>query len=143
MSKRQSTPGMRSANLSEIQGTVVVIITPTFTANFQTNFGANAAAAMAAWAAAAKRFTDAFSDEIHINITVDAVTKPGVFGRSFPGTVTIAYDDLFEQMSAHASTQNDVTAIGPGKLYDGRRSHRWRGNLGVDARAGQGTWPYS
>jgi hypothetical protein len=114
MSERQSTPGMRSANLPEIQGTVVVIITPTFTANFQTNFGVNAAAAMAAWAAAAKRFTDAFSDEIHINITVDAVTKPGVFGRSFPGTVTIGYDALFEQMSAHASTQDDVIAIGPG-----------------------------
>ena len=84
---------------------------------------------MAAWAAAAKRFTDAFSDEIHINITVDAVTKPGVFGRSFPGTVTIGYADLFEQMSAHASTQNDVIAIGPGGSM-----------TASDPTNGQGTW---
>src|SRR5579862_4910658 len=96
------------------QGATVVIITPTFTANFQTNFGADSGAAMDAWAAAAKHFTDAFTDDIHINITVDAVTNPNTFGRSFPRTVTIGYAELFELLSAHASTQNDVTAVGPG-----------------------------
>jgi hypothetical protein len=91
-----------------------LIITPTFTSGFDTNFGANATAARAAWIAAAKVFTDAFSDDIHINITVDAVTKAGVFGESFPGFVSISYADLFGQVSAYASTQNDAIAIGPG-----------------------------
>ena len=63
-----------------------MIITPTFTSGFNTNFGVNATAAKAAWIAAAKVFTDAFSDPIHINITVDAVTKAGVFGESFPAS---------------------------------------------------------
>ena len=59
-----------------------MIITPTFTANFDTNFGVNATAAKAAWAAAAQVFTSHFSDNIHINITVDAVPAPSVFGES-------------------------------------------------------------
>jgi hypothetical protein len=91
-----------------------LIITPTFTSGFDTNFGVNAMAARAAWAAAAKVFTDAFSDDIHINITVDAVTKAGVFGKSFPAFVSISYADLFDQVSAYASTQNDAIAVGPG-----------------------------
>lgn len=91
-----------------------MVITPTFTANFSTNFGANATAAMDAWVAAAKFFTDAFSDDIHVNITVDAITKPGAFGESFPGIKTIPYSDLFERVSASASTLNDVIATGPG-----------------------------
>ena len=60
-----------------------MIITPTFTANFDTNFGVNATAAKAAWAAAAQVFTSHFSDNIHINITVDAVPGTSVFGESF------------------------------------------------------------
>ena len=91
-----------------------MVITPTFTSGFNTNFGANAAAAKAAWIAAAKIFTDAFSDPIHVNITVDAVTKAGVFGESFPGTVSISYADLYNQVVAYASTQNDAIAIGHG-----------------------------
>jgi hypothetical protein len=91
-----------------------LIITPTFTSGFSTNFGTNAAAAMASWIAAAKLFTDAFSDPIHINITVDAITKPGAFGESFPGFVTIKYADLFDRVNAYASTKNDAIAIGPG-----------------------------
>jgi hypothetical protein len=78
------------------------------------NFGVNATAAKAAWTAAAKVFTDAFSDDIHINITVDAVTKAGAFGESFPAFVSISYADLFDRVSAFASTQNDAIAIGPG-----------------------------
>jgi hypothetical protein len=42
----------------------------------------NATAARAAWAAAAKVSTDAFSDDIHVNITADALTKAGVFGEN-------------------------------------------------------------
>lgn len=91
-----------------------MIITPTFTSGFNTNFGANATAAQAAWIAAAKVFTDAFSDDIHVNITVDAVTKAAVFGESFPALVSISYSDLFDQVVAYASTQNDAIAIGPG-----------------------------
>jgi hypothetical protein len=91
-----------------------LIITPTFTSGFDTNFGANATAARAAWTAAAKVFTDAFSDDIHINITVDAITKAGAFGESFPALVSISYADLFDRVSAYASTQNDAIAIGPG-----------------------------
>lgn len=64
--------------------------------------------------AAAKIFTDAFSDDIHINITVDAVTKPSVFGESFPGLVSISYSDLYDRVVAHASTPTDAIAIGPG-----------------------------
>ena len=91
-----------------------MVITPTFTSGFDKNFGVNATAARASWIAAAKVFTDVFSDPIHINITVDAVTKAGVFGESFPGLVSISYADLFNQVVAYASTQNDAIAIGPG-----------------------------
>jgi hypothetical protein len=106
-----------------------LIITPTFTSGFDTNFGVNATAARAAWTAAAKVFTDAFSDDIHINITVDAVTKAGVFGESFPGLVSISYADLFHQVSAFASTQNDAIAIGPGGSM-----------TPTDPTSGTGTW---
>jgi hypothetical protein len=95
-------------------GRVELIITPTFTTGFEMNFGANATAAKAAWNAAAKVFTDAFSDPIHINVTVDAVTTPGKFGESFPRTVAISYPELYDQVVAYASTQNDAIAIGPG-----------------------------
>lgn len=106
-----------------------MIITPTFTSGFETNFGANATPAKASWIAAAKVFTDAFSDDIHINITVDAVTTPGVFGRSFPASVSISYGDLFDQVSAYASTQNDAIAIGPGGSM-----------TPTDPTNGMGTW---
>jgi hypothetical protein len=91
-----------------------MVITPTFTANFDKNFGANAAAARTAWMAAADVFTSHFSDDIHINITVDAVTNPAVFGESFPALVSISYADLFARLSADAVTQNDQIAVGPG-----------------------------
>ncbi|MEO8053134.1 MAG: NF038122 family metalloprotease [Acidobacteriota bacterium] len=89
----------------------------------------NATAARAAWAAAAKFFTDAFSDDIHINITVDAVTTPGTFGRSFPAFLSISYADLFDRVSAHASTRNDAIAIGPGGSM-----------TATDPTNGLGTW---
>jgi hypothetical protein len=106
-----------------------LIITPTFTSGFDTNFGANATAARASWIAAAKVFTDAFSDDIHVNITVDAVTKATVFGESFPATVSISYADLYDQVVAYASTQNDAIAIGPGGSM-----------TATDPTNGTGTW---
>jgi hypothetical protein len=93
------------------------------------NFGANAAAARDAWAAAAKVFTDAFSDNIHINITVDAVTKAGVFGESFTPLLSISYAELFDRVSAFASTKNDAIAIGPGGSM-----------TATDPTNGSGTW---
>jgi hypothetical protein len=110
-------------------GVVVLIITPTFTANFDTNFGADAAAAKAAWIAAARVFTDHFTDSININITVDAVTNPQVFGESFPRLLSISYADLLARVTADATTQNDETAIGP------------RGSMpAADPTNGVGTW---
>jgi hypothetical protein len=91
-----------------------LIITPTFTAKFDTNFGVNATAARAAWIAASQIFVSAFSDDIHINITVDALPGTTAFGRSFPNLLSIAYADLFAAVGAFASTANDVIAIGPG-----------------------------
>src|SRR5471030_2958344 len=90
-----------------------IFIHPPFTSKFDINFGANATAAREAWAAAAKIFTDAFSGDIHINITVDA-SKAGVFGESFPNFLSISYAGLFQRVSADASTQNDAIASGPG-----------------------------
>jgi hypothetical protein len=106
-----------------------MIITPTFTSGFDANFGTNAAAARAAWIAAAKVFTDAFSDPIHINITVDAVTNPNAFGESFPKLLSITYADLFNRVSAFASTQNDAIAISPGGSM-----------TAADPTNGKGTW---
>jgi hypothetical protein len=106
-----------------------LVITPTFTARFDTNFGANAPAARAAWAAAAEIFTNHFSDNIHINITVDALPGTNVFGESFPNFLSISYADLFDRVSANATTQNDLTAIGPGGSM-----------TAADPTNGAGTW---
>jgi hypothetical protein len=106
-----------------------MIITPTFTSGFDTNFGSNATAAKEAWIAAAKVFTDAFSDDIHVNINVDAVTGTDVFGESSFWFVSISYADLFNQITAYASTQNDAIAIGPGGSMSS-----------TDPTNGTGTW---
>jgi hypothetical protein len=60
---------------------------------------------------------------------VDAVTKPTVFGESFPGLVSISYADLFARVSADAITQNDQIAIGPGGSM-----------TAADPTNGAGTW---
>jgi hypothetical protein len=91
-----------------------LIITPTFTTKFDTNFGVNATAAKAAWVAAAQVLTSAFSDNIHINITVDALPGTTDFGKSYPNFLSISYADLFQRVSAYATTQYDAIAIGPG-----------------------------
>ncbi len=89
-------------------------MTPTFTANFDTNFGENAQAAKAAWMAAAQVFTSLLADDIHINITVDAVPGTKAFGESFPRLVSIPYRELVARLTADAKTENDLIAIGPG-----------------------------
>src|SRR5437870_8324905 len=71
-----------------------MVITPTFTANFNANFGANAAAAQASWISAANVFTANFNDNIHINITVDAVAGTGVFGQSSTFLNSASYGTL-------------------------------------------------
>jgi Abnormal spindle-like microcephaly-assoc'd, ASPM-SPD-2-Hydin len=91
-----------------------VIITPTFTATFDTNFGANAPAARDAWNAAAQVFTSHFSDDITINITVDAVPGTNVFGQSSTALLSISYADLLATVGADAKTSNDQIAFGPG-----------------------------
>jgi hypothetical protein len=107
----------------------MLVITPTFTADFFTNFGADAPAAKAAWIAAAQLFTSYFSDNIHINITVDAKPDPKVFGESFPAFVSISYADLFARVSADATTHDDQIAIGPGGSM-----------TAADPTNGAGTW---
>lgn len=89
-------------------------ITPTFTANFVTNFGANAVAAENAWIAAANVFESNFSDNIHINITVDAVAGTGVFGQSSTFLNSFSYTTMRNAVVADAKTVDDATAIGAG-----------------------------
>jgi hypothetical protein len=92
----------------------MLVINPTFTANFNMNFGANAAAAQAAWIAASHIFTVNFTDNIHINITVDAVAGTGVFGESNTSLFSMPYANLRARVVADAKTHNDRIAIGAG-----------------------------
>src|SRR5271166_6790495 len=107
----------------------MLVITPTFTADFDTNFGANAAAARDAWQAAADVYTAHFADDIHINITVDAVAGTSVFGQSSTSLLSISYADLRARVTADAKTQDDEIAIGPGGSM-----------TAADPTNGTGTW---
>ena len=71
-----------------------MIITPTFTVKFDTNFGADATAAKAAWITAAEVFTSRFSDNIHINITVDALPGTKALGESSELAPSMSWPDL-------------------------------------------------
>jgi hypothetical protein len=106
-----------------------LVITPTFTANFVTNFGANAVAAENAWIAAANVFESNFTDNIHINIRVDAVAGTGVFGQSNTFLVSTPYANLRAAVVADAKTPDDFTAIGGGGSVSA-----------VDPVAGAHTW---
>jgi hypothetical protein len=106
-----------------------MVITPTFTANFNTNFGANAVAAQNSWIAAASVFTNSFSDNIHVNITVDAIAGTSIFGQSNTAANSTTYVNLRALMVTDAKTADDATAIGAG------------GSLTVaDPTGGNGTW---
>src|SRR5689334_20881179 len=76
------------------RSSAALTITPTFTAAFNSSFGANAIAAQNAWIAAANVFETNFSDDIHINITVNAVAGTGVFGASQTFLARLPYDLL-------------------------------------------------
>jgi hypothetical protein len=91
-----------------------LVITPTFTANFVANFGANAVAAENAWIAAANVFSTNFTDNIHINITVDAVAGTSVFGESFTPLNSISYSTMRSLVVADAKSADDFTATGAG-----------------------------
>jgi len=91
-----------------------MIITPTFTAAFNANFGANAVAAQNAWIAAAAVLASNFSDNIHVNITVDAVPGTSVFGMSDEIFGSLSYHSLYNAVVADAKTPDDATAIGAG-----------------------------
>jgi hypothetical protein len=107
----------------------MLVITPTFTANFHASFGANAAAAQAAWMAAAHVFTTHFTDNIHVNITVDGVAGTAVFGESNTSLFSIPYADLRARVAADAKTQNDRIAVGAGGSMSAE-----------DPTNGSGTW---
>ncbi|HVS34823.1 MAG TPA: NF038122 family metalloprotease, partial [Gemmataceae bacterium] len=106
-----------------------LVITPTFTANFDADFGANAAAAQTAWIAAANVYSSNFSDNIHINITVDAVSGTSVFGESSTALVSTTYANMRNLLVADAKTADDFTAVGPGGSVSA-----------ADPTGGAGTW---
>jgi hypothetical protein len=89
-------------------------ITPTFTDAFNSNFGVNAIAAQNAWIAAANVFQTNFSDNIHINITVDAVAGTTVFGQSLTSLNSFSFTRIHDAVVADAKTPDDVTSIGAG-----------------------------
>ena len=92
-------------------------ITPTFTAAFDTSFGANATAAKNSWIAAANVFTSNFSDNIHINIIVDAVADSSVFGQSSFGINSTTYANMRTKLVADSKTANDGIALGLGGSF--------------------------
>ena len=89
-------------------------ITPTFTPAFVADFGANAVNAENAWIAAANLMSSNFNDNIHVNITVDAVAGTGVFGQSSTFLNSTTYANLRAKVVADAKSADDATAIGAG-----------------------------
>jgi hypothetical protein len=111
--------GSRVAQMAALAGVMALgtpafalVITPTFTAGFNTSFGANAAAAQAAWISAASIFSTGYSDNIHINITVNAVAGTSVFGQSSTFLNSTTYANLRALGVADAKTPDDNTSIG-------------------------------
>jgi hypothetical protein len=115
--------------VATVPASASLLFVPTFTANFNTNFGANAAAAQAAWIQAANGYSSVFTDNIHINITVDAVTGTGTLGQSSQSIFSIGYGALYNAVLADVKTQDDVTATGTG------------GSLGGNGTAGSAVDP--
>ena len=87
-------------------------ITPTFTAAFNSSFGVNAIAAQNAWIAAANVFQTNFSDNIHINITVDAVPGTGVFGQSNTPLGSLSFAILRSFVVADAKLLTTLRRLG-------------------------------
>jgi hypothetical protein len=91
-----------------------LVITPTFTNNFNTFFGTNATAAQDAWIAAANVFSSNFTNNIQVNITVDAVAGTSVFGQSNYSLNSTSYSNLYNLMVARAKSADTLTSVGPG-----------------------------
>jgi len=106
-----------------------MVVTPTFTANFNANFGANAAAAQASWISAATAFTSKFNDNIHVNITVDAVAGTSVFGQSQFTLFSTSYSNLRSKMAADAKSADDTLSLSAGGSI-----------TAADPTGGAGTW---
>jgi hypothetical protein len=95
--------------------TAQLVITPTFTSNFDTFFGANATAAQNAWIAAANVYSSNFTNNIQINITVDAVAGTSVFGQSNTSFTPLpSYSNLYNLMVARAKSADSLTSVGAG-----------------------------
>lgn len=103
-----------AVSMAAVQSAHGLTITGNFTANFVADFGANAVAAENAWNAAAAVFTSNFSDNIHINITVDATAGTSPFGQSNTFLQSFTYAQLQAAAVADAKTANDFTATGAG-----------------------------
>ena len=90
-----------------------MVITGNFTTNFNNFFGINASAAQAAWNAAAGVFTSNFSDNIHINITVDAVSGTSIFGQSNAASDQFIGDYAAARLllQTDSTTPDDATAL--------------------------------
>lgn len=93
------------------------------------NFGANAIAAENAWKAAANVFETHFTDNIHVNITVDAVAGTSVFGESNTFLASFDFSALQASLVADAKTADDNTAVSAGGSAHG-----------ADPTGGAGTW---
>lgn len=106
-----------------------LVITPTFTAGFVSSFGANAAAAEASWIAAANVYESTFTNNIHINITVDAVPGTGVFGQSNTFLQSFSYASMRAAVVANATSPAQLTSVGPGGSV-----------TAADPTGGAGTW---
>lgn len=102
------------AGSTALPSAAATVFVPAFTSNFNTFFGANAAAAQAAWIAAADGFALNFTDNIHINITVDAVAGQTVLGQSSTSIFSIAYSALRTALLGDATSTDDATATGAG-----------------------------
>jgi hypothetical protein len=106
-----------SPSLTTEAGGAGLIITGSFTSAFIADFGASATAAEAAWNAAAQVFMNNFSDPIHINITVTAVTGTSVFGSSNTSLRSLSYSTMRSDLLADSKTTDDATSLGAGGSF--------------------------
>jgi hypothetical protein len=107
-------PALAIVSLAAVPAQAAMIITPTFTQAFINNFGANAGAAQNAWNAAAATIASNFSDNIHINITVDAQPGNAIFGFSDFIFGSVPYNTLHTAVVNDALTADDAVATGVG-----------------------------
>jgi hypothetical protein len=105
------------------------VFVPTFTTGFNTSFGANAAIAQAAWLSAANMLAANFSDNIHINITVDGVAGTSILGQSSTAVSSVSFLNLYNAILTDATSADDFTVTGTG------------GSLGGNGTAGSASDP--